>query len=143
MNENPLADLPPSDNPLPCETIVYRAAMDESWFSEDKTEVDAIAFHRRERRDPTGLTIGLHDRFYRGNLTRPIAGIISIHVGHVRDVGNELEVGLDVVIDDTPHGNILGLPFAKSPTRRQAERIASLLARRSARPHEIFDPPRL
>src|SRR5882724_11661433 len=140
MNENPLADPPPPANPLPCETIVYRAAMDESWFSKDKTEVDAIAFHRRERRDPTGLTIGLHDRFYRDGLTRPIAGVISVHVGHVRDVGDELEVVLDVVIDRAPHGNILGLPFAKSPNRKIAERIASLLARKAARPHEIFVP---
>ena len=143
MNENPLADPPPPADPLPCETIVYRAAMDETWFSEDKTEVDAIAFHRRERRDPSGLTIGLHDRFYRGTLLRPIAGVISIHVGHVRDVGNELGVELDVVVDADPHGNIVGLPFAKSPTRKEAERIASLLARRTSRPHEVFDPPRL
>jgi hypothetical protein len=50
---------------------------------------------------------------------------------------------LDVAIDADPHGNILGLPFAKSPTRREAERVASLLARRAARPHEIFNPPRL
>jgi len=143
MNQNPLADPPALPEPLACNTIVYRAAMDESWFSENKSEVDAIAFHRRELRDPTGLTIGLNDRFYRDRLTRPIAGVISIHVGHVRDVGDELEVALDVVIDRAPHGNILGLPFAKSPTRKDAERIASLLARRAARPHEIFDPPRL
>jgi hypothetical protein len=142
MNENPLAD-PPTPPGLPCNTIVYRAAMDESWFSADNAEVDAIAFHRRERRDPTGLSIGRHDRFYRGHLTRPIAGVISIHVGHVRDVGDELGIALDVAIDADPHGNILGLPFAKSPTRREAERVASLLARRAARPHEIFNPPRL
>ena len=141
MNENPLAGLP--GLPLACSRIVYRAAMDESWFSTDKSEVDAIAFHRRERRDPSGLTIGLNDRFYRGKLLRPIAGIISIHVGHVRDVGVELAIPLDVVIDADPHGNIVGLPFAKSPTRREAERIASLLARRASRPHEVFDPPRL
>lgn len=138
MNDNPPANPPDQTVELPCGTIVYRAAMDESWFSEDKTEVDAIAFHRRERRDPTGLTIGLHDRFYRGSLLRPIGGVISVHVGHVRDVGQELGVPLDVVIDRDPHGNILGLPFAKSPTRKEAERIASLLARRAARPQRDF-----
>lgn len=143
MNENPLANLPPPPDHLPCETIVYRAAMDESWFSEDKSEVDAIAFHRRERRDPSGLSVGLHDRFYRGYLIRPIAGVISIHVGHVRNVGNEVNTALDVVIDEAPHGNIIGLPFVKSPTRKEAERLASLLARKAARPHEIFDPPAL
>jgi hypothetical protein len=142
MNENLLAEPHPVLNPLTNETIVYRAAMDESWFSEDKEEVDSIAFQRREKRDPTGLTIGLHDRFYRGSLTRPIAGIVSIQVGQVRDVGRDLEPRLDVLIDHAPHGNIMGLPFAKSPTRKEAERIASLLARR-ARPHEIFDPPAL
>lgn len=143
MDENPLADPQPPANRLPCETIVFRAAMNDTWFSEDKTEVDAIAFHRREKSDPTGLTIGLHNRFYEGRLSRPIAGVISIHVGHVRDVGDEIGVPLDVVVDDAPHGNILGLPFAKSPTRKEAERIASLLARRTARPHEVFDPPRI
>lgn len=142
MDDNPFVDPLRVLNPLPNETIVYRAAMDETWFSEDKTEVDAAAFHRRERRDPAGLTIGLHDRAYRGSLTRPIAGVLKIQVIDVREVGRELNPQLEISIDRAPHGNILGLPFCKSPTRKEAERIASLLARR-AKPHEIFDPPRL
>jgi hypothetical protein len=132
------------DNPIACESIVYRAALEESWFSSDPQEVDPAAFYRRKGRDDDGISIGVDSYSYRSYLKNPIFGIISVHVGHVRAVNDpELPVALDVEIDDPPHGIIANVPFKekKGPRRRLAERIASLLARQAARVHEVFDPP--
>lgn len=144
MNENPLADLPANPDPLPCDTLVYRAALDETWFSPDQEEVDAAAFYRRKGIDIDGVSIGATEYTHRLYLHNPIEGIISVHVGHVRDVKDpELSAHLDVVIDDYPHGAIINVPFKEKsgPRRRHADRIASLLAKNAARVHEIFDPP--
>ena len=148
MNGNPPADLPPHNTPaLTCADRVYRAAEDPSWFSEDRQRIDALAFYRRRgEADSGGISIGANPHSYRLFLTKPVAGIISVHVGHVRDVIDpELRQPLDVQFDHYPHGNILHVPpkEKKGPRRRFADRIASLLARTAARPHEIFDPPRL
>jgi hypothetical protein len=142
MNENPLA-APPAP-PLACSKIVYRAAMDESWFSKDASEVDAAAFFKRGRHDSHGLSVGLTEYAYRRYLSGPVAGVISVHVGHVRDVRDaELKDALDVVIDDAPHGNITNIPDKpkSGPRRKLAERIASQLAKTAARVHLVFDPP--
>lgn len=147
MNENPLADAPLPNLPEPaCADRVYRAAEDPSWFSEDRRYVDSLAFYRRRGIDQDGISIGAEPYSYRLFLTEPVAGVISVHVGHVRDVADpELGEPLDVEFDEYPHGNIKNVPFKerKGPRRRFADRIASLLARTAARPHEIFDPPRL
>jgi hypothetical protein len=130
------------DHPLDCTTIVYRAALDQSWIS--STGVDAAAFYRRKGVDSDGISIGVSPYSYRSYLKNPIFGIISVHVGHVRDVTvPELPLPLNVEIDDDPHGNIINVPFKekRGPRRKLAERIASLLARQAARPHEVFDPP--
>ncbi|HUS11295.1 MAG TPA: hypothetical protein VMZ30_12585 [Pyrinomonadaceae bacterium] len=132
------------DQPLACESIIYRAALEETWFSSDPPEVDAAAFYRRKGMDNDGISIGVSPYSYRSYLKNPIFGIISVHVGHVRDVNDpELLTALDIDIDDAPHGNIINVPFKerKGPRRRLAERIASLLARQAARVYEVFDPP--
>lgn len=148
MNENPLADpapIDPNPNPpdgLPCETIVYRAALDPSWFAADN-QIDAAAFYRR--RGENGISIGATPEAARSFLDNPINGMISVHVGHVRDVRDpDLAIPLDVILDDPPHGLILNVPpkEKKGPRRRLADRIAGLIAKQAARPHEIFDPPR-
>jgi hypothetical protein len=111
---------------LLCETIVYRAALDPSWFSEDKREVDAVAFYRRRGED--GISIGITAEDCQSFLTDPIAGTISVHVGHVRDVNDpELLTPLDVEIDDHPHGIIKNVPpkEKRGPRRRLADRIAA------------------
>ncbi len=144
MNQNP-PDNPPADPnpPLPCETIVYRAALEETWFTPDKQEVDAAAFFRRKGIDDIGISIGVTEYAYRRYLKHAIYGIISVHVGHVRDVADpELLARLDVQIDDHPHGNIVNVPFKerKGPRRKLAERVASQLARTAGRVHLVFDP---
>ncbi len=148
MNENTLADLPSiTSNPnpldgLPCETIVYRAALDPTWFAADN-QIDAAAFYCR--RGENGISIGVTPEACRSFMSNPIDGIISVHVGHVRDVGDpELAAPLDIVIDEHPHGVVVNVPpkEKKGPRRRLADRIASLLARQAARPYEIYIPPR-
>jgi len=146
MNENPLANLPAEPvELLNNEASVYRAALDETWFSPDKTGVDAAAFYRRVKRDESGLSIGTYPYAHReSDLRRPIAGVISVSVGRTRDVRDaELEEPLDVVIDNPPHGNITNVPYKvkSGPRRRLAERVASLLARNAATVREIFNPP--
>lgn len=147
MPDNPLANPPSAEviQALTNEASVYRAALDETWFSPDKTEVDLAAFYRRLKWDDSGLSIGTSSYAHRETeLRRPIAGIISVSVGSVRDVrDSELEKPLDVVIDNPPHGNITEVPYKvkSGPRRKLANRIASLLARNAATVHEIFDPP--
>jgi hypothetical protein len=138
MNENP------PNPPLPCDRIVYRVALEDTWFSPDRQEVDAAAFFRRLKWDENGISIGETEYAYRDYLRNDVYGVISVHVGHVRDVADpELVDPLDVIIDDPPHGNIAHVPFKKKsgPQRRLAERIASRLAKTAARVHLVFDPP--
>ena len=148
MNENPLAEPPAiASNPdppdgLPCSTIVYRAALDPTWFAGDD-EIDAAAFYRKRGED--GISIGATPEAARSFMENPIDGIISVHVGHVRDVEDpELTTPLDVAFDDHPHGLILNVPpkEKKGPRRRLADRVAGLIAKKAARPYEIYDPPR-
>jgi hypothetical protein len=51
-------------------------------------------------------------------------GVVSLHVGRVRDLG------LDVVVDEAPHANITGLPRQTDDVLR-AERLASQLAKQA------------
>jgi len=145
MAEQGMSKEPPSE-PLPCNTIVYRAATDESWLIENKTAVDAAAFYRRNPKwDASGITVGETPYAYREFLRKPIHGVISIHVGRVRDIARAAELpegSIDVAFDKRPHGNIIGVPY-RDDNRKLAERLASLLASSAARVYELFDPPRL
>jgi len=147
MNENLPVDPAANSNPnppdgLPCETIVYRAALDPTWFAGDN-QIDAAAFYRKRGED--GISIAASPEAAHSLMDNPIDGIISVHVGHVRDVRDpELTTPLDVIFDDHPHGLILNVPpkERKGPRRKLADRIAGLIAKHAARTHEIFDPPR-
>lgn len=149
MNENPLANLDaaqeePLHGELAGEDTVYRAALEVTWFSPDKQQVDPAAFYRRKGRDDDGISIGATVYAHRAYLHNPIYGIISVNVGCVRNVTDpELQTRLDVEIDDYPHGNIINVPFKerKGPRRKFADRIASLIARNCARVHQVFEPP--
>lgn len=148
MNENPPDNLPAAQEQsligeLTGEDTVYRTALDVTWFTPDKQQVDAAAFYRRKVIDNDGISIGATEYAHR-DLHNPIDGIIRVNVGCVRNITDpELQQGLDVIIDDYPHGVIVNVPFKekKGPKRRFADRIASLIARNCARVHEIFDPP--
>jgi biotin operon repressor len=51
-------------------------------------------------------------------------GAVSLHVGHVRDLG------LDIQQDGPTHANIVGVPYQEQDAA-ESERIAGLLARQS------------
>ncbi len=145
MSENPLDNAPQVINPIPSNTVVYRAATEATWFCDNNTKVDAAAFIKRNPKwDNNGLSIGTEPYFYRDYFKNPINGIISVDVGKVREVvEGHPDYILDVLIDNKPHGNITGLPFPKKGLRKIAERLASLLARQASKPFQVFDPPRL
>ena len=78
MNENPLGNLPADAEPsLPCGTIVYRAALEATWLSLEKDQVDAHAFFKRGKHDSHGLSVTLTEYGYREYLSGPVAGVIS------------------------------------------------------------------
>jgi hypothetical protein len=132
------------EEPLTDETTVYRAALEVTWFTPDKQQVDAAAFYRRKDIDNDGISIGATEYAYRECLHNPIHGIIRVNVGCVRNTTDpELQQTLDVIIDDYPHGVIVNVPFKekRGPKRRLANRIASLMAQNCAQVHEVFDPP--
>ncbi|NLF06812.1 MAG: hypothetical protein GX594_02380 [Pirellulaceae bacterium] len=57
---------------------------------------------------------------------RECFGVASLFVGRIRDLG----MGLDVVVDEAPHANVVGLP-RQTEDRTLSERIASQLARQA------------
>jgi hypothetical protein len=97
---------------LPCSSIVYRAIR-ASWVDEDG-QLLAVAFHRRLiPKDQKGLSVGIADQWdleaFKQTLDRYKA-VVSLHVGHVRDIS-----GLDVVPDSPNHANITGIPITTKP----------------------------
>ncbi len=111
---------------LSADAIVYRSLLRKQWINEDTGRVTADAYFLRP--NEPGLSVNLADacapeecaRFF-----RKCYGVASLEVEAVR------EVGLDVVQDSVNHANILGLPD-RDADWAQAERLAGLLARRSA-----------
>jgi hypothetical protein len=106
--------------------IVYRSLLRKQWINEDTGHVTADAYFLRP--NEPGLSVNLADVCTPEECARCFRkcyGVASLEVGAVR------EVGLDVVQDSGNHANILGLPDRDADLAR-AERLAGLLARRSA-----------
>lgn len=89
---------------LPCETIVFRGAIYKKWIKNGKIHWHAF---RRRKRDYDGVSLSLISNKFEG-LENPIEGVISVHVGHVRDVSRN-EYNLNVEQDKKEHANITGL----------------------------------
>lgn len=106
---------------LACSVIVFRAFRSKSWFDDATKRVTSAAFMRRPR-DRTGISVAFTPQEAERYLNS--YGVASLHVGRVRDIG------LDVVADRPPHAVITGLPFDEDD-RREAERLAGLLARQA------------
>ncbi len=134
MSDHP-PDVSTTLEPYPCNKIVYRAIISESWLKAGKTVVKHQAFRRRRDKDPTGITVNPTPLDCTEGLTDPIEGVLSLHVGKVRDIG------LDIVPDRPTHANIMGVPFREGEggNEAEAERLARLLAEQ-ARVHSLGDP---
>lgn len=112
-----------STEPLPCSTIAYRAIRPK-WVDAVTNEVLPAAFQRRPApNDDDGLSV---DVLSAQSCAKALSKckVASLHVGRIRNAG------LDVVVDNLPHGNITGVPRQdENPTA--AVRLSVELARQA------------
>ncbi|WP_009630750.1 hypothetical protein [Synechocystis sp. PCC 7509] len=111
--------------PLPADSIIYRAILRKQWIDEDTGRIKADAYFLRA--NELGLSVNLASAYSLeqcANLFRKCYGIASLEVGRVR------EIGLNVEQDSPDHANITGLPYQED-NLVEAERLAGLLAKRS------------
>ncbi len=111
--------------PLPSNSVVYRAMLRKQWIDEDTGRVKADAYFLRT--NESGLSVNLASVCSPeqcAKLFRKCYGIASLEVGRVK------EIGLDVKQDSLNHANITGLPHQED-NLAEAERLAGLLAKRS------------
>jgi hypothetical protein len=95
----------------------------KNWIDRQSQCVLPAAFFRRPPpKDEVGLSVDLQSACSCAGTQRDCYGVVSLHVGRVRDLG------LDVVPDSPPHGNITGLP-RQADDRARAEHLASQLAK--------------
>jgi hypothetical protein len=112
-------------NPLPCSAIVYRAMARRGWIDSVQHEILAAAFMRREPpQDELGLSVDIESPASCRTRLRKCYGVVSLHVGRVR------YVDLDVIPDEPPHANIVGLPRG-SEDRAKAEKLAGELVKQA------------
>jgi hypothetical protein len=111
--------------PLPDDTIVYRALLRKQWIDEDTGRVKADAYFLRT--NESGLSVNIASvcspEQCAGSF-RKCYGVASLQTGAIR------EIGLDVDRDSIDHANIVGLPD-REDNLAEAERLAGLLARSS------------
>jgi hypothetical protein len=115
--------------PLPCDTIVYRALLRPEWINEDTKKVSDQAYYLRklEQGIENGISVNIAKLCSPEMCARRFnkcIGVASLHVGKIR------EIDLDVIVDQGDHALIIGLPF-KDNALKQAKRLAHLLAKQS------------
>jgi len=97
----------------------------KNWVDRTTQNVLPVAFVLRPApKDPKGLSLDVDSPESCASSLNECFGVVSLHVGKVRDIG------LDVVIDESPHANIKGLP-RREEDAAAAERFASLLAKQA------------
>lgn len=91
---------------LLCEKIVFRGAIYKDWIKKaGKIQWQAFKLSLKDKDGGVSLSL-VPDKFE--GLDNPVEGVISVHVGHVRDVSNEIYT-LDVIQDKPIHAFIKGL----------------------------------
>ena len=99
--------------PFPNNTVLFRAAMQRSWFSTDGRRGAPPAFYRRplthSHPDAKGLSVDDSQATIIRKLTKEFYGFISLEVGQIKSLG------LAVKRDGITHANIdsgsVELPF--------------------------------
>jgi hypothetical protein len=115
---------------LPCSSIVYRAMLKKQWIDPVSGTILPAAFIRRPPpQDDDGLSLNMESPISCVSGFKKTFGVASLHVGRIRDLG------LNVMVDEMPHANIVDVP-RESDDRTAAERFASQLARQAR-----FIPP--
>jgi len=109
--------------PLPCNTIVYRAIRPK-WVDPETNEVLPAAFVKRPSPDDDdGLSVDVLSAQSCATALKKCK-VASLHVGRVRDAG------LDITVDDYPHANITNVPRAVDD-ETAAARLSVALARQA------------
>lgn len=104
--------------PLECPTIIYRAIQRNRDMPPQGILTGAFV---RYPKDIDGLSIDVVGPKSCVSVLKKHYGAASLHTGRVRSLS------LDVIVDQHPHGLIIGLPFRDDdPT--EAERFADSLA---------------
>nr|MDQ2996790.1 hypothetical protein [Chloroflexota bacterium] len=104
MSDTPLTSL--EFPPLGCSAIVYRALLRSNLIDKTTGRILAGAFMRRAK-DVDGLSVSVAANYSKQQIVLdfdPCHGIVSLHVGRIRDLG------IDVQCDSLVHANIIGLP---------------------------------
>jgi len=126
MDANPH---PPAED-YPCDKILFRAIPYDTLLRKNGTPKDGV-FLLRATSDPNGLSVTTTIRACREQFDRPIFGILSLHVGRLRDYGVEAFPSTET------HVNIRPIPTRdeNEPLARQI--AADLMA--MSRPVENWD----
>ena len=109
--------------PLSCNTVAFRAISRKAWVNGVSRAVLPAAFFRRPHpKDEVGISVDVVSAQSCESVLKETFGAASLLVGHVRDIG------LDIQVDELPHANIVGAPRGdENPAG--AERVASQLAK--------------
>lgn len=110
---------------LPCSAVVYRAMSRKDWIDQTAHRVLPGAFFRRPpAADGSGLSVDVESPSSCHKSLNKCHGVVSLHVGRVRNLR------LEVVVDESPHANITGVP-RQQDDRDEAEHLASELAKQA------------
>jgi hypothetical protein len=112
-------------DPLPCDTVVYRAMARKKWVDLESKRILPAAFMRRPPPiDDDGLSVDTHSPESCVSSLNASFGVGSLYVGLIRTLE------LDVVMESEHHALITGVPLV-AEDRDKAEWIASQLARQA------------
>jgi hypothetical protein len=99
-----MAEFPPLD----CSKIMFRAILHASQINRDGTLKWQV--FKRLRKDHDGVSVSFTEAGAVAGLKNPIAGMMTVHVGRVRNVVIA-GVGLNVIQDAIDHAYIDGIPY--------------------------------
>lgn len=126
---------------LECSTITFRTIFRKEWIRPDGS-VKWQAF-KPYLADKSGVSAFMTLADVREHSDNPFFGVMSVHVGKIRDCSNDVST-LDVVQDKAWHANIKGIPFPylddgtedKSNAEKMRDFCAAIISTLAARPCE-------
>lgn len=123
--------------PLACETIVYRILNRKPTRLDGTLKARDFLLKAKDRDDGLSVFTSIeHARNGREHL-RDMDGIVSLHVGHIRDMSDALRLATQLSVEEWPeedlpgHAVIRNLPFPDGGDQEQiksGEQIARELA---------------
>lgn len=120
---------------LPCASIVYRMIPTASMWIADDGSLDPSIFYRipSDKKDGVSVSTSVESGIERmKKVKRPIDGILSLHVGRVRDIDPLGKLNVRSRSTESTHAAITGLPFMDEDVR-ESERLAYELLKTTRR----------